>query len=124
MQGWRCSHATWLIPGTLWTRGRTNIVGISLFGEVALPSELYELHICAICREVTRQWLFAKIVSLPLVLETALFSHYSKFMTMGVDIAVGAGKSLGVRRIFSSFIENQLLSAIHCDRICIFFQLL
>jgi len=38
-------------------------------GEVARHSGLYKFHSCALCREVSRRKLFAKIPSLPLVFE-------------------------------------------------------
>jgi len=53
---------------------RTNIAGISLYGgEVDRPSELYEFHICEVCRQVSYRELFAKIPSLPLALEIVFF---------------------------------------------------
>ena len=46
----------------------------SRFGrEVTRHSGLYEFHSCALCREVSNRELFAKITSLPLVFEIALF---------------------------------------------------
>jgi len=65
-------------PGTLSTHGRTNVAGNSRFGDEARYSELYEFHSCALCHEVSRRELFAKIPSLPLALGIAFFQSLSK----------------------------------------------
>jgi len=54
------------------------MVEISRFGKVARHSQLYEFHSCAPCREVPRRELFAKITSLPLVLEITRFQSLTE----------------------------------------------
>ena len=68
--------------GKFWSQDRTNIAEISLFGEVARHSGLYAFHSCAICCEVARHELFAKISSLQLVLEIAHFQSYPRSMSI------------------------------------------
>jgi len=53
--------------GAFWSHGRTNVAEISRFGrEVVQHSGLREFHSCALCREIARWELFAKILSLSL----------------------------------------------------------
>ena len=91
----RCSHATrssdclWaasrgcrlqpeglsspFVPGTFWTRGRTNVAGISRFGEAAWRHGRYGFQTCALCHQVSHWELFANIPSLPFILLTVFF---------------------------------------------------
>ena len=62
-----------IFTGAFRTHGRTNLAGISLFGEMVQHSWFYEFDSCALCREVSRRELFAKIQSLPLGLQIILF---------------------------------------------------
>ena len=47
--------------GAFWTHGRTNIAGISRFGEVAWHPGLCGFQTCALCHEVLHRELFANI---------------------------------------------------------------
>jgi len=60
----RLANLSW----AFWTYGRTNLAGISRFGEMAGYSGLYKIHSCALRREVSHHELFAKIPSLRLYL--------------------------------------------------------
>jgi len=88
-QGRRCSHSTWsmndlwaafpwvyparlassVFRGTYCTHARTNVAGISRFGEVVRHSGLCEFHSCALCRIASYRGPFTKISFLPLALE-------------------------------------------------------
>ena len=72
-------------PGTFWTDGRTNIAGISRFGEVARHPGLYGFRTCTLCHEVSHRELFANIPSLPFVLLTVFFQSSPRVMTTGED---------------------------------------
>jgi len=60
-------------PGTFWTHGRTNIAGISQFGEMASHPGLYGFQTCAFCHEVSHRRLLSSIPFLPFVLFTVVF---------------------------------------------------
>jgi len=65
-------------PGAFWLHGQITATGFFVRRRRGSTLKVYECHSCALCREVSRQKLFAKIASLPFVLEIALFSfdHY------------------------------------------------
>ena len=98
-QGRRCSHSTWslvdfwpafpcmgvasricfaYLSWSILAHSGTNTAVISLFGEVAQHSELYEFQSCALCRKVSHRELFAKSQFLPLALGIALFQSLPK----------------------------------------------
>jgi len=63
------------LPNLFWgifSQGKTSGVEISLFGEIALYSKLYEFHSCALCHELPHRELLAKFLFVSLVLEIAL----------------------------------------------------
>jgi len=66
-------RASPIFSGEFLSGGRTIVAEISSFGDVARHSGLYEFHNCALCREVSHRELVAKIPSLPLALEIAIF---------------------------------------------------
>jgi len=59
------------------------VAKISFFGEVAEHSRIYEFHKCALCSDVSRRKLFAKVM--PLLLDTALFVHDPRFDMITAD---------------------------------------
>ena len=71
-------RASPIFSGEFLSGGRTIVAEISSFGDVARHSGLYEFHNCALCREVSHRELVAKIPSLPLALEIAIFHWLHK----------------------------------------------
>jgi len=67
-----------IFPVTFWTHGRTNVDGISRFGEAARHSKLYEFHSCALCNKVSHRELLAKFPSLLLALGTVFLQSLPK----------------------------------------------
>jgi len=49
----RAGLASPVFHGAFWTHGRTNVAGISRFGEVGRHSGLFEFRSCALCHEVS-----------------------------------------------------------------------
>jgi len=50
-----------------------------------MHSRLYEIHSCALYREVSRCELFAKYLLVPCTLDSIFFSHYLTSMTIRED---------------------------------------
>jgi len=71
-----------MFQGKFWTNGRTNIAGISRFGNVAWCPGLYRFHACALCHEVPHRELFANIPSLLSLLLTVFFQSSPKIHDM------------------------------------------
>ena len=74
-----------IYPGAFRTHGRTNIAGVSRFGEVALHPGLYRFQICALCHEVSHWELYANIPSLPFFLSQYSLNRHLRFMTTGEE---------------------------------------
>ena len=70
----RIANLSWVF----WSLGHTIVAGIFGFGKLGRHSRFYEFHCSALCHDVSRSEIFAKMSSLLLVLEIAVFQSINK----------------------------------------------